>query len=757
MVLSDILLQTGTNPIVTGVEPRLKGLFLSGVNMNNEITASVDWNGWTAGSVNFLVNDTQVESQTGSGPEYVITMDMGDILFEPSFDLFGNYITVQAVASTGESSDPFKIYVGVLPVPTPLQRVTSQGSPFSTFPDGHIALDFNLPNPPIEAVLTFPVIGRFGFELAANASFDYTVADGDWETALGIGAEGKQGKRGQRPGLPGLTRVPKMKLYIGQKEISGKIQAGVRGTATIQQGITFNTAFGHGEIAAKLELGRVGLLDLLGPGLSSGVSSIPGLGELTKTISVTIYVIPGVDGEITFALQPAFAFNALEMTGKVGLEAAYEPKLSDSIKMRLYVGGEPSVTLGVPGDLFKNLKFRAYAGAAFEAWVFKLGPVEYVFVDVAYPASGANSFRLSDNSERSVVQLKVASPDSREISPISRDYLKKGKEGFSARDGKFKGKAANGTPRSALEAFRNIGKAPAKGSVTAKAIAAKTQSAAGDEPPSDFSQVDLTIATNVFPGSEPALANKGQELMLLYVTDNGTTNGLQFTDIRWTRWNGTDWSVPTTLHTNTQAEFAPKVAYDGNGNAIAVWERVADANFNETNLTAMAAQMEIVWSKWNYNNNTWSAPVALTTNGVLDHAPMLCGPMADGSVLAVWTRNESNLLMGTNGAGNQVLAAQWNSTNQSWSSPQTLIVDLPFRLSQSFAGTSNRAVYAWTRDLDGVLTNANDQQVFYCEWTNGVWGLAQQFTTNSFGNRNARVAVCTRRETFIWFGNRHRI
>ena len=55
--------------------------------------------------------------------------------------------------------------------------------------------------------------------------------------------------------------------------------------------------------------------------------------------------------------------------------------------MRLYVGGEPSVTFGIPGDLLKKVRFRAYAGAEFQAWLLKLGPVEYVFVDVSYPSA----------------------------------------------------------------------------------------------------------------------------------------------------------------------------------------------------------------------------------------------------------------------------------------------------------------------------------------------------------------------------------
>ena len=742
VTVPDILLAAAnTNrPTVTKVEPRLKGLFLSGVTLHNEFTASVNWSSVTPGYVRFSVNGTQMTDLTGVGPEYVATLNMGESPFRPSFDTAGNQVTVQAVGSGGQMSDPFSVPVGILPIPDPLKLVTGQGYPFTTYLDGHMGLDYDFPNPPIKTVVTFPVIGRFGFEVAANASFDYTVTDGDWEVALGIGAEGKQGKRGRRPSIPGLTRYPKMKLYIGNKEISGKIQAGVRGTATFTSEITFDEVFGHGEIEAKLELGRVGLLDLV-PGLGTGASWVPGLSGITKGISVIIYAIPDVEGEITFAMQPAFKFDALELTGKVGLEAAYEPKLSDDFELRVYVGGEPSVTFGIPGDLFKKVRFKAYAGAEFKAWLFKFGPVEYVFVDVSYPAGGnfPLAMRAADGTT-GVAMFRVVSTDGDGVRPVSRDYLQAGAEQFVAFDGAKQMAGAAGTPASALEAFRAIGR-PAAHPASSKGGTVEPQNGPlfGGGP--RLSQADLPLVENVFPGSQPALAGGGQELMLLYVADNGSTNNLRFTDIRWTRFDGTNWSVPATIQTNTQAEFSPQVAYDANGDAIAVWERVADPNFNQTNLTAMAAEMEIVWSKWNHISGKWSMPEALTANGYLDHAPLLCGPMSDGSVLATWTANTNNLLLGTNGAGSQVMWSQWSSAGQKWSAPQTLLADLPNRLSQSLSGVSNLAVYAWSRDLDGVLTNANDQQVFYRAWSNGVWGAGTQFTTGTDGNRNARVSA----------------
>lgn len=192
------------------------------------------------------------------------------------------------------------------------------------------------------------------------------------------------------------------------------------------------------------------------------------------------------------------------------------------------------------------------------------------------------------------------------------------------------------------------------------------------------------------------------------------------------------------------------MAYDGNGDAIAVWERVADPDFNGTDLTAMAAQMEIVWSRWSRTSGGWSEPAALTANSYLDHAPLLCGPMASGNVLAVWTKNESNLLMGTNAPGNDtVLWAEWSAVSGSWGAPQVLVDGLAYRLSQSLAGAGNHAVYAWTRDADGVLTNDTDQEVFFMEYTNSAWGPSRQLTTNTVADKTVRAAVATNGNVFL--------
>jgi formylglycine-generating enzyme len=92
ITLGDILLQAAVTgkPVVTKVEPGLKGLFLSGASLNNDFTASVNWNGLSPGYVRFYANDAQIADKTGSGPDYVCAIDMAGASFRPAFDVSAN-------------------------------------------------------------------------------------------------------------------------------------------------------------------------------------------------------------------------------------------------------------------------------------------------------------------------------------------------------------------------------------------------------------------------------------------------------------------------------------------------------------------------------------------------------------------------------------------------------------------------------------------------------------------------------------------
>ena len=731
VTVPDILLeleQPGV-PVITALRSNVNGLFLEHASVEVKYTASVNWNGLTPDAVRFYANDTLIEEVSGSGTGFPCEFDVGE-RFKAASGPDGNVVRAIAVADDGTESEAASCAVDIIPLPEALSVLTRL-FPLVTYGNQQIGVDFDFPRPPLDATISLPVIGTFGVEFGCSGSFDYTFGDGAWEAALGIGAESATGKRGRRPGTLGLTRYPKMKLYIGNKEISGKLQGGMTGTATLADGIEFDSVFGHGEIAARLELGRFGVLDLLGPGFSTAAGKIPGLEAALKVVSIIVYVIPGVEGDLVFALGPEFAFDSFELTGKVGLEAAYEPDLG-FCKARIYVGGEPSVTFQYPGDLFKRLRFKAYAGLVVEVWMVGFD-FEYVFVDVSIgDARGGGTTRQ---------RLVLAGARNGEVNALDRSYLDVGRERFVGTPERADGQSE--AAADALDDFRDLGLGPMPGSVLYTGDAEARDSAKRDS----AAQVDVSLVENVFPNASPALAGHGQELMLLYAADTGAREEAQFTDIKWLRYDGTSWSTPAVLSGDARAEFAPQVCYDGNDDAIAVWERVKDETFDELDVEATAAQMEIVWSRWDHGTGAWSQPAALSDNAYLDHAPLLCGPLDDGSVMLVWTQNEANLLTGsgTEGAAENSRAvwSRWDSAAGNWSVSTALVEHLPDRTSQALAGSGQAAVYAWTRDLDGDEDTDDDQELYYALWdsTGGTWGAATRHTNDDVRDCTVRAAM----------------
>ena len=75
------------------------------------------------------MNGTQVADITGSGVEFTATLNMGANPFNPGFNPVGNVVAVEAVSSGGETSTPYNVYVGILPVPDPIKLITSPFPP----------------------------------------------------------------------------------------------------------------------------------------------------------------------------------------------------------------------------------------------------------------------------------------------------------------------------------------------------------------------------------------------------------------------------------------------------------------------------------------------------------------------------------------------------------------------------------------------------------------------------------------------------
>ncbi len=700
----------------------------------------VNWNGQTPGTVRLAANGTLFATLGGVGPTYETVIDP-DALFDPSSK--PGILSAVAVSSGGVSSDPYQIKVPMIGWPHFLENVIDE---VFTYGDTSLGVDAELDR--WEKKVDLPFLGTFGWEFALGFSFDYEFQDASWEVAFGVTESLSKGKRGRRPGIPGWTRYPRPKLYVGNKEIETRLYVAASGTATLENPISPDELSGNVGVSAKLELGRFSFLETFGPGITSAVSKFKGGDEFVRNFSVKVYFIPEVDGTVAFARATPvgdFGFKDALLDVGVGVEAAYEPKAGKLFSARVYVGGGATGTFGYPEPIFRELVARGYAGLEVEVWVVDFSH-EYVWLD--YSVFNNRRLPLTGFYDLGNGYLfEAAGNATADWEPVERTWREAGPERFLPSEPE-PGRRLEEDAADALAAqdiFARMGAAMTPGAVYTPVPDSPDRRIASD--PDLPAQVELPLLANVYPDSAPALAGKGNNLMLLYVRDTGAANPVQFTEIAWTYFDGSSWSTPTSLAADPRGQFKPQVVFDGNGDAVAVFERIKDTAYAGTEVETMAAEMEIVWSRWDSATGLWTTSQALTDNSFLDHSPQLAGPLGDGDVQLVWTQNESNELQGSgvpgDPANSRIMTARWDCATQTWSPPAVLVDDLTYELSGYLAAGWPKAVYLWSRDLDGNFDDFSDAELFYRVWdeSGGAWGPAVQYTTDTIHDRNAELAV----------------
>ena len=726
--LGVIILRKGNGPIVESVTLSPKGIYVEGWGLEADLKVKVNWNGSTPKEVRVYANNNLKKTIVGSGTICETSLALDDC-FTGALTHDANKLKVIAESSDGINSDPLEQDITVIPIPTALSKVIVSDI---FIPDswGEIECEISFPAEPVEKMITLPVIGKFGGAFSVVGYFKYIISSGEWELALG--GENSEAK-----------------VVLGKFDAGAKIEATGEGTATKGNGIKLDTVSLNSELElkGKFDLAKISLLDFFLPSVTTALNKIPKVGKILNTVSIVIELEPNFTGGSTFALYPEFDFESAELTGKMALNAAYKPEVS-KYKLRIYIGGEPSITFQVPGDFFKEVGFKAYAGIEAIAWIFKY-EAEFTFVNFTYPSrrlplgavpvEGGYMLPAADNATASFV-------------PMTRPWIEDGGETFLL-ESVLPRRRLSTEVKDALasqDLFVRMGGAASLGAVYQPVSEPDRRVISDSDIPA---QTELPLLSNVFPESEPALAAKGNELMLLYVSDTEASNPVQFTQISWTHFDGSSWSTPEPLDIDARAQYAPQVSFDGEGNAIAVFERIKDVGYAGSNMEEYAGLMEIVWSRWDASTKEWSSPEPLTDNDVVDFQPALAGTLNDGDLMLVWQQNQVNVLGATTNAPVDILTTRWDSLAGSWETPAVLVNDLTSELSSTLAAGGETSIFLWAQDLDGNESDDSDVELFYLKWneTIGWETIPTRYTADSIFDRNAQVHVTSSGEIFtLW-------
>lgn len=133
------------------------------------------------------------------------------------------------------------------------------------------------------------------------------------------------------------------------------------------------------------------------------------------------------------------------------------------------------------------------------------------------------------------------------------------------------------------------------------------------------------------------------------------------------------WSAPTYLNTNAPSDSrhdsAPAITTDGNGIWVVVWESVATTSSD----LSSGRDIDIYVSRSTNNGTSWSVPSTLTTSMTTDsgedRVPDIATDKA-GHWVVVWESNDR--LGGTSGKDSDILVSRSTNGGVSWSAPAAL-------------------------------------------------------------------------------------
>ena len=390
---------------------------------------------------------------------------------------------------------------------------------------------------------------------------------------------------------------------------------------------------------------------------------------------------PGIDIEAKFKdVNDVLEFDSGTGTGLIDMSLTLTLQVFESLKASLTGGGTPRVVVQVPKagawGYLKEVAIRIYAKAALTVWRFE---EEWERgVTCSLPAGGCQGDEGEDDDQA------VQSSGWR---LMGRHYVTTDYATFTANDAT---------------------------ALSATSATAETQ-----------------IVSNVFPLANPTLAVRNDdERMLLWIHDDDSKPVAQGEEIQTAHWNGTDW-ISAPLTADNHQDFAPQVAFDADGDAVAVWERTNVVHVAPTLNITYVQSFEIAAARWVSATQSWSNPVMLTNNSLLDTSPQLARGRQDGAVMALWRSNDGDDLLGNATHPLTLTYALWDSANHIFT-PTAALTNLTNTLKVDLAVYSaTKAALVLSRDTDGVLATTTDSEIAYSTYNGVNWSVLTPLTSDA--------------------------
>ncbi|RLB88252.1 MAG: hypothetical protein DRH26_13945, partial [Deltaproteobacteria bacterium] len=693
--------EPGGKPAITNVDSVNGEFFIDGLSADNTYVVSVDWMDDAPGNIIFDVNGTEYETSASQSGTTEYSFDMGND-FTGSLSPTGNILKITAVNYSGVSSNIETLNPVVIPLP---DWSVNFGNGFEIKTQNNnlvYKLDINWPDEPIEILIDENELGSVLW--TAWGLFPY------------IG--------GRIFGIPGTQAFIELEA---KTDGSGSIAAGGKSGFEAAGGKIEIKLGGKGKLKYENNKG----LEWKETSLILGVK-----GTLKKEVG-PVTIIPALEGAVnlpliggavgwfndrakikgTITTGSEIALEIMSATGEIGFNKAdivtmagiglgMSIDIIEDLEAEVTGGGTGKIFWQVPADpdYFKKLETALTADITFTimGWKWKTG-YTHPFI---YPESAATQSMITAMSIPSYT-----------MTPVSREFLTYGDY--------------NKPVALANRSSMDIG---------------------GSGPTTNYQ-----IIENVFPYSDPAVAEYNGNAAIAYVYLDPNDPVHQETEIYYSFFDGTNYTAPAPILDDTRADFSPSIAYDSTGKIICVWQRVKVINFQGVELTVMVPELEIVYSVYDPAAQTpaWSEPLSLTDNTFMDYNPMLRRGN-NGNLMLVWLSNEGNRLIGNSDSPTSIHYSTWDGSQFSGSTTLGTTLEDSFKFSFAYNGTNG--ILTYTKDMDGIFVApedatepaSTDQEIFFLEFNGTIWNGPNQVTTDNIADTSSQILYTAAGPELIW-------
>ncbi|MDU0457389.1 MAG: carboxypeptidase regulatory-like domain-containing protein [Geobacteraceae bacterium] len=681
--------------------------FLPDINLPINYTATVIWNGHVPGTVRFITS-TRTYDVPATGASVTGAVNVG-LDIKPCETL-----KVMAVAATGDNTrsaqktaDLFVTTKPPLYSLSPIINYNIGGTPKIYKFDIALTTPFmNSLNPAGAIPAEIPFLGNipittqwtpaFAFEFDTSnglASYDIKLGDATYENELSK----KYFSRGSAWGLSDLYKATHDAVAKGKIDRTmlpsfqaGGIQAQFYPHAKLESRFTEINCFNGKNVWTNS--GDVGVA---GQGKFSIARQFPTFGAVPIP-----WYLKGSIGLEADLLWKASDFMA---TGTLAGQAAFGPSISGTVGLGISdligidgtITGKATVNLNLPSTV-RYVEWKTDAAVNGTALLYTWSLTNFgPWVGCAPQSEACPNLPAAAN-------IVFASQGGADSALIPRDYLN--------------------TP--------NAGNFTSAPKYTLKTFAAPVTQ--------PYSVAISPIVNSVFPLSDSFLSSAGNNVNLLYVTDNPIRSAANRTMLVHSTFDGTTWSAPQPVANDATADFHPVAITFPDGSVMAAWEDENTVLPDTATLSDALARLAINTALYNPVTGTWGSAMRLSGAASLQHSPKLAG-IDSNNILLTWIGNENNDMYGSSLAPNRIWYSFFNGTV--WSPPQVaaLIPNALKRYSVSYDGTTAHIIAA-LHSTDN-LTSLDNLELYRISWSSPAWGALTRLTTDTVIDDNPQLTL----------------